>query len=156
MAHISEYRKLSSKIEKLQEKIKFKNELLELDTRLVKENTEKKIQKFNKKETEKLYDEKFAISNLDEEVNKRLPNLMRKFNKKDYWLRREAIQTYRLSNYSEEATINFNKRIEELNKIKLEKENQVKEKLYSRLRSYILVDEVERNKQKEKIENLVN
>ena len=45
MALISEYRKLSSQIEKVQEKIKFKTELLELDIRLIKEKTESKIVK---------------------------------------------------------------------------------------------------------------
>ena len=39
MAQISEYRKLSSKIEGLKEKIKFKTDILELDQRLTKEKS---------------------------------------------------------------------------------------------------------------------
>lgn len=141
MAHISEYRKLTSKIEKIQEKIKFKNELLDLDIRLVKEKTEAKIQKYINEENDSLYEIRFQLFSLDEEVNKRLPNAMRKFNIKDYWLRREAVQTWRVANYSEEATRIFNQRIEELNKIKFAKEKKVREKIINRLKGYFVEDD---------------
>ena len=154
MAHISEYRKLTSKIEKIKEKIKFKNELLDLDIRLVKEKTVSKIEKFIEKENEKLMDIRFSLSNLNEEVEKRLPNAMRKYNIKDYWLRREAIQTWRVSGYSEEATVNFHARIDELNILKINKEAETKKKIFEDLSKYIVSEEERKNKESE-LENLV-
>ena len=155
MARISEYSKLTAQIEKIQEKIKFKNELLELDVRLIKEATASKIAKFVDKENSKLYEVRFSLSNIDEEVNKRLPNAMRKYNIKDYWLRREAIQTYRVAGYSSEAKEALDKRIQELNQLKFDKERQVKEKIYSRLNQYILVDEKAKAEQEHNLEGLI-
>ena len=103
MAQISEYRKLSSKIEGLKEKIKFKTDILELDQRLTKEKSEELINKFIQKENEKLDLIRFGLSCLNEEVNKRLPRAMNKYNRKDYWSRREAIQTWRVALKTDEA-----------------------------------------------------
>lgn len=154
MARISEYKKLTSKIEKIKEKIKFKNELLDLDIRLIKENTASKIQKFIDKENDKLYEIKFSLSNLDEEVNKRLPNAMLKYNVKDYWLRREAIQIWRTNLYSEEATKVLHARFEELNALKASKEAESKKKIYESLEKHIISDDQRKTKEAE-LEKLI-
>ena len=95
MAHISEYRKLSSKLETLKEKLVFQHELYELDKVLINEKYLKKLEKFKEKENVRLSLIAFAFADLEEEVNKRIANKMRKYNVKDYWLRRETIQIYR-------------------------------------------------------------
>ena len=154
MARISEYKKLTSKIEKIKEKINFKNELLDLDIRLIKENTTSKIQKFIDKENDKLYEIKFSLSNLEEEVNKRLPNAMLKYNIKDYWLRREAIQIWRNNLYSDEATKVLYARFEELNALKTTKEAEVRKKIFESLEKHIISDDQRKTKEAE-LEKLI-
>lgn len=154
MARISEYKKLTSKIEKIKEKINFKNELLDLDIRLIKENTASKIQKFIDKENDKLYELRFSLSNLEEEVNKRLPNAMLKYNIKDYWLRREAIQIWRTNLYSDEATKVLYARFEELNALKTTKEAEVRKKIYESLEKHIISDDQRKAKEAE-LEKLI-
>lgn len=150
MAQISEYRKLSSKIEGLKEKIKFKTDILELDQRLTKEKSEELINKFIQKENEKLDLIRFGLSCLDEEVNKRLPRAMNKYNRKDYWSRREAIQTWRVALKTDEATKEYYNRLNELDGLKVAKENEIKEKLSNKLKPYIASTPQEREaKQKE-------
>ena len=95
MEHISTYKKLTSKIEALKEKIEFKSEIFDLDERLLKEKAYRKLKKFIKKEEQKRYLSEFGLLNIEDEVNKRLPSAMRKFNIKDYWKRREVIQNWR-------------------------------------------------------------
>ena len=155
MARISDYRKLTSKIEQINEKIKFKNELVELDRRLIKENTQSSIQKYIDKENKNLYVLKFALSNIDEEVNKRLPNAMLKYNVKDYWLRREAIQTWRVSGYSKEATETLNARLNQLNNLKAKKEEELKKLIYSQLGKYVVKTDEERSLKEQELDSAI-
>lgn len=152
MAHTNEYKKLTSKIEHLVSKIQFSKDIYELDIRLLKEKTETKIQKFILKENEKLDLLKFALSDINEEVNKRLPNAMLKYNVKDYWKRRECIQIYRLANYSLEAENAYQERLNQLNALKKQKEEQVRKSIYDSLSSYFIKDENEKNLLINKIE----
>ena len=139
MAHISEYRKLSSKLETLKEKLIFQKELYELDKVLIHEKFLKNVQKVQDKENENLAIIEFTYSSLEKEVNKRIANKMLKYNTKDYWLRREAIQNYRLN--KETGYDAYVARINELNALKKDKEEKEKEKLRKALGKYILTNE---------------
>ena len=141
MAHISEYRKLSSKLETLKEKLVFQKELYELDKVLIHEKFLKEVQKVQEKENQNLALIEFTFSSLEKEVNKRIANRMLKYNTKDYWLRREAIQNYRLN--KENGYEAYVARINELNVLKKEKEEKEKEKLRKALGKYILTDAFE-------------
>lgn len=141
MVHTSKYFKLNSKIELLKEKKQFKNEIFELDKSILNEKKNKKIDKYISKENTRLYQFEFPLLDIDEEVKKRLPSLMKNFNIKDYWKRREAIQKWRVANYSLKATEIFYATIEELNLKKERKEKEVRENIYKKLSYYIASNE---------------
>lgn len=147
MVHISEYRKLSSKLETLKEKLVFQKELYELDKVLIHEKYLKKLNKYQEKENVKLTLVSFAFADLEKEVNKRIVNKMRKYNVKDYWLRREAIQIYK------QDVVNgleaYKAKLDELDSLKKEKENEEKNNIRQKLCEYILNDKDEREKAKE-------
>jgi branched-chain amino acid transport system ATP-binding protein len=141
MAHISDYRKLSSKLETLKEKLVFQHELYELDKVLIDEKYLKKLEKVKEKENVRLSLIAFAFADLEEEVNKRIVNRMRKYNVKDYWFRREAIQIYRqdIGNGFEA----YKARLDELDSLKKAYEETKKDELRRALSKYILKDQKE-------------
>ena len=146
MEHIKEYRKINAKVEMIEEKLKFKKDLLEFDKRLLNESTKAKIDKYIEKENKKLYPLVFALQDVNKEVNLRLPFAMRRFNTKDYWLRREAIQTWRVAGKTSEATKIYYDRLNELDEIKRNKENSVKEKIYNRISKFVAVTDEEKTR----------
>jgi len=142
MAHISEYRKLSSKLEMLKEKLVFQQELYELDKILIGEKYNKKLEKFQEKENIRLSLIAFGFADLEEEVNKRIVNKMKKYNVKDYWLRREAIQIYKQDVGN--GLDAYKARLNELDSLKKEYEKNKKDSIRSALSKYILEDNEKR------------
>ncbi len=147
MAHISEYRKLSSKLEMLKEKLVFQQELYELDKILIGEKYNKKLEKFQEKENVRLTLIAFGFADLEEEVNKRIVNKMKKYNVKDYWLRREAIQIYKQDVGN--GLDAYKARLNELDSLKKEYEKNKKDSIRSALSKYILEDNEKREKAKD-------
>lgn len=136
----------ASQINSIYEKIAANKELNELSKRLVKENVEIKYQKFADKENVKLKVLELAFADLQEEINKRLASEMLSYNIKDYWKRREAIQTMRKAGgvNDENAFKAYQEKVNELNSLKLAKENEIKEKIKEKLLKYIELDETKR------------
>lgn len=134
---------ISNRINSLQEKIDSNNELNEFTKKLVKEKEERKFLKYKKELDDKLYLSSLAFSNIDEEVNRRLPKYMLKYNTKDYWKRREIIQIMRkeTSNGDSEAFARYEQAAKELNKLKAAKETEVKEIIKAKLAKFIITDE---------------
>ena len=75
----------NSKIDSINEKIISNEKVLNFNKELLREECDQKIKKYEKELKQSLYPLELALSNLDEEVNKRLPNLMLKYNVKYYW-----------------------------------------------------------------------
>lgn len=147
MENINSYKKLDSKIEKILEKITLKNTILSYDINFINESAERKINRFIRKEEQKLYQIRFSLLDIEEEVNKRLPSAMRKYNVRDYWKRREAIQKWRVTAYSEEAYQIFQTKMQDLDEKKTIKEKEVKEKIFKNLRPFIVSDEERESKE---------
>lgn len=140
---------ISSKLEKIKENIRLENELLTVDVNEIKEKAEKKIDRFIKKQNDELYLKEITFQDIDAEVNKRIANAMLKYNIKDYWMRREVIQTWRVSNCSEEATLILKEKLAELNKQKVLMEEETKEKIKTRLSTIIASTEEARKANEE-------
>lgn len=154
--------RISNRINTLQEKIDSNNGLTEFSKKLVKEKANLAYMRYAKNQEEKLYLMSMSFASLDDEVNKRLPNLMLKYNIKDYWKRRELIQKMRIetSNGDENAFARYEEAAKALNALKIAKENEFKEKLRLKLSKFINTDDVNRqekineyNKTKEEVEN---
>ena len=95
MARISLHKIISSTVESLKKRIEFLNQDLNAYILEIEERKNKKIKRYIDKKEEELYLKEFAFSDIDKEVNKRIVRAMLKYNKKDYWSRRAAIQKWR-------------------------------------------------------------
>lgn len=153
---------ISNRINSLQEKIESNNELNAFSKKTVKEKGELKYSRYEKNQNERLYLLGLGFANIDEEVNRRLPKQMLRFNIKDYWKRRELIQKMRneISKGNDEAFANYEKAILTLNNIKKEQEKIVKERIKTKLSKFIFTDETKRQERineynlvKEEVEN---
>ena len=150
MALINTYKIYSSILEKIKNKKEVVLQDLEYDIYDLNNAKERKIERFIQNSNDELYLNEIVFQDIDKEVNKRLIKAMNKYNKKDYWLRREAIQKWRSANKTEEASIQYKNRLDELDKLKKEYELTKKQKIRSRLESIILTDiEAKKEKMKE-------
>ena len=156
MALINMNNYYNSKIDSINEKIISNEKVLNFNKELLREECDQKIKKYEKELKQSLYPLELALSNLDEEVNKRLPNLMLKYNVKYYWKQREAIQKMRVardngqSNHMEVLTSKLN----DLYNEKIAEEAKVKEKIVGKLSKVIITDENSRNEKLLEYENL--
>ena len=153
---------ISNRINSLQEKIESNNELTAFSKKLAKEKGNKKYDSYYKNQIDRLYLLSLSFADIDDEINRRLPKQMLKFNVKDYWKRRELIQIMRkeTSKGDSEAFARYEKAASDLNKAKSEKEAQIKEKIKTKLSNFIFTDEVKRQERineynlvKEELEN---
>ena len=80
MALINMNNYYNSKIDSINERIISNEKVLNFNKELLREECDQKIKKYEKELKQSLYPLELALSNLDEEVNKRLPNLMLKYN----------------------------------------------------------------------------
>ena len=78
---------LANKINSLQEKNSADKELLEFTKRSLTEKNNQKYLNLEAKLNKQIAKEEFKISDIETEVNKRLPSVMLRYNKKDYWIR---------------------------------------------------------------------
>ena len=149
MELINSQKFISSKVEKIKEQIKFENEIYKVDVVLLDQKKNQKIQKFINNQNYELYLKEIASKDINEEINKRIVRAMIKYNKKDYWNRREAIQTWRLNGTDDNATKILKETLHSLDILKLEEENRVKEKIKTRLSKVILSKPEERELKRE-------
>ena len=156
MALINMNNYYNSQIDSINEKIISNEKVLNFNKELLREECDLKIKKYEKELKQSLYPLELALSNLDEEVNKRLPNLMLKYNVKYYWKQREAIQKMRVArdkgetNHMEVLTSKLN----ELFAGKVAEESRVKEKIVEKLSKVIITDENSRREKLLEYENL--
>lgn len=151
-----------SKLNSLHEKIAANKEMLVLSKRLIKEENDAKYHKYLDNQNEKLYIISLGFADINEEVNKRIANAMLKYNKKDYWKRRELIQKMRVevSNGATYANESFLNSMKELDEKKKQYEFKLKSKIKAKLSKFCFEDEAKRkeklalyNKEKEAVNN---
>ena len=146
MARISLHKIISSSIEKLKNRIELLNHDLDSYISESEERKERKIKRFISNKEDELYLKEIAFSDIDLEVNKRIVRSMLRYNKKDYWARREAIQNWRKANKTEEATKEYYNTLNLLDQNKKEYESNKREIIKQRLLSVIVTDQLEKEK----------
>ena len=98
-------------------------DLLDVNKEILEERYQKRLQAFRNKEERKLRPLKLACADIEEEVNKCMPDAMRGYNTKDYWSRREAIHTWRKTRDEDETAFDkMEERLHELDALKYAKE----------------------------------
>lgn len=145
-----------SRINRLEEKNTSNLEILNINKDIIREKYEKRINKYSKKQINLMMAYNLPLANLEEEINKRLPVHMLRYNVKDYWKRRRAIQIMRIARDKNDETAFevFNEKIKELNALKSEREQKVREKLEFKLSKIIVQDEQKRLELQEEFEKI--
>lgn len=149
---------LINKINSLNEKIISNESILNISKDILREKANKKIVKESNKLNKILLAYELPLANIDLEVNKRLPKLMLKYNKKDYWKRREVIQQMRIGRLNKVSGSYdlFIEKINELNELKFAYENEVKNKLYEKLSKVIILENDKRLELQEELAIIKN
>lgn len=131
----------SAGLHSLYEKADENNALLAVNTDLVQDRYNRKTKKLEKKQNDKLEAMRFAFADIEKEIDDRMADAMRKFNTKDYWYRREAIQTWRKTRDNDpQAFVKFEAHLHELDDKKYAKEASVRTKLKASLEKKICTD----------------
>ena len=134
----------SARLHSLYEKVDEKHALLAVNTDLVKNNCDRKIKRFEKKQNHKLQAIAFAFADIEKETDSRMADRMRKFNTKDYWYRREAIQTWRKTRDQDpKAFEKYEARLHALDEKKYEKEAKIRAGIKASLAKKICTDPVQ-------------
>jgi len=139
----------SARLHSLYEKLDENQALLDVNVLLVKEKHERKVKRLQKKQNKKLNAMQFAFADIEKETDSRMPQAMRKFNTKDYWYRREAIQTWRKTRDKDAGAFQkYEARLHELDAKKYEKEASVRAKIKASLEKRICTDAVLKEEKK--------
>lgn len=141
MANIS--KKISSmRLQKLYNQKDENLDLLVVNKSMLVEKSERKYQSAYKKEIRKLQPLQLECADIEQETKGRMAAAMRRFNTKDYWLRREAIQTWRRTRDEDEnAFQKLEAHLHELDEKKYAKEEAVRTRIHKKLEGKIVMDE---------------
>ena len=146
---------LANKINSLQEKNSADKELLEFTKRSLTEKNNQKYLNLEAKLNKQIAKEEFKISDIETEVNKRLPSVMLRYNKKDYWKRRALIQKMKVTRDTDPEAFNrYESARIELDRQKSSSEALKREKLKNKLLKSIVTEESQINEAKKNIESL--
>ena len=156
MALINQKAYLANKINALQETISSKLELLEFTKKSLTQSVENKCSKYEAKLNKLVTKEERKIADIEKEINKHIVYKMLKYNKKDYWRRRQLIQSMKvqLSNGDKEAFNRYESERIKLNEQKSILEAQKRAELRKAFEKRILTDETQISEVKKKIEDI--
>ena len=131
----------SAGLHSLYEKVDENNALLAVNTDLVTERCDRKVKNLKKQQNRKLEAMRFAFADIEKETDNRMADAMRKFNTRDYWYRREAVQTWRKTRDNDpKAFEKYEARLQELDARKYAKEAALRAKIKASLAKKICTD----------------